>query len=69
MRIYSVGHDEKCGGCNWEVHTVYFAAESQQEAEEMYKENYRGLCADCLVELFEESGCEIFMPGGSAVSG
>ena len=46
MKIYVVGHDEKCGGCNWEAHTVYFAADSQQDAH----------------ELFEETGYEITAP-------
>ena len=62
MKIYAVGHNEKCGGFNWEVHTVYFAADSQEVANEMYEENDRGLCADCLIELFEEEGYEISIP-------
>lgn len=62
MKIYEVGQDEKCGGCNWEVHTVYFAAESQEDADEMFEENNSGLCADCLVELFEEQEYEIALP-------
>lgn len=62
MKIYEVGHDEKCGGCNWPAHTVYFAADSQEIADEMYEENERGLCAECLVELFEEEGYELAIP-------
>ena len=62
MRIYEVGDDEKCGGCNWEVGTVYYAAESQEAADEMYEENGGGLCADCLIGLFEEEKYEITLP-------
>lgn len=61
MKIYEVGHDKKCG-CNWEAGTVYCVAESQEDADEMYKENERGLCADCLIALFEEEGYEINLP-------
>jgi hypothetical protein len=62
MKIYEVGNDEKCGGCNWEAGTVYYAAESQEAADEMYGENEGGLCADCLIGLFGEEGYEINLP-------
>ncbi len=62
MKIYEVGHDEKCGGCNWEVGTVYYAADNQEIADQMYEENGSGLCSDCLISLFEEEGYEINVP-------
>jgi len=62
MRIYQVAEDEKCGGCNWRVANLYFASDSQEQADAMYRENERGLCADCLIELFQEEGYEILTP-------
>jgi len=59
MKIFRVGEDEKCGCCNWRVPNVYLIAETREEAEELYKENDRGLCADCLVELIIEYDWEI----------
>jgi len=62
MQIRRVAQDEKCGGCNWRVANLYFAAASQEQAQAMYRENERGLCADCLIELFEEEGYGILQP-------
>jgi len=59
MKIFKVGEDEKCGCCNWRVANVYLIAETREEAEKLYKENNRGLCADCLVELIIEYGWEV----------
>ena len=64
MRIYRVvdGFFVVCGGCNGKVKAVYFAADSQEDAEEMYRENNRGLCSDCLINLFVEKGYEVIIP-------
>jgi len=59
MKIFLVAQDEKCGGCNWRVNNLYLIAETQEEAEELYRENNRGLCADCLVEMVIEAGWRI----------
>jgi len=39
MHIRQVADDEKCGGCNWRVANLYFAAVSPEQAQAMYKEN------------------------------
>ena len=53
-KIFHVAENEKCGGCNWLVRNLYLIARNEEEAVELYKENERGLCADCLVELIME---------------
>ena len=53
MKIYEVGNDEKCGGCNWEVGTVYYATESQKDADEMYEENEYGLASHWYYSLMK----------------
>lgn len=58
-KIFRVGQDEKCGGCNWRVSNVYLIADSEEQARELYKENNRGLCADCMVELIMEDNREV----------
>lgn len=59
MSIFVVGEDEKCGDCNWVVNKVFLMAETEEKARELYKENDRGLCGECLVELMIERGYEI----------
>lgn len=59
MRIFVVGEDEKCGGCNWEADRVFLMAETEKQAQKLYKENDSGLCAECLVELMMEREYEI----------
>jgi hypothetical protein len=57
-----VGHDEKCGSCSWSVHTVYFAAEDHEEANKIYAETDRGLCAECLVRWADAEGVSLIWP-------
>jgi len=64
MSIFAVGEDEKCGDCNWVVSTVYLMAQTEEEAREQHKENDRGLCGECLVDLMIERGYEL-REGGS----
>lgn len=59
MRIFAVGEDEKCGGCNWVADRVFLMAETEEQAQKLYKENDRGLCAECLVEVMMEREYEI----------
>jgi len=62
MSIFVVGEDEKCGDCNWVVNKVFLMAETEEKARELHKENDRGLCGECLVELMMERGYEIREP-------
>lgn len=62
MTIYQVAEHEKCGGCNWEASKLYFASHNQEDADAMYQENERGLCGECLIELFHEEGYGILTP-------
>ena len=61
-KIFKVAEEEKCGGCNWEVRNLYLMAENEEEARELYRENDRGLCADCLVELIMDEDLELPYP-------
>jgi len=69
MKIFQVAEDEKCGCCNWQASRLYFAAEDQKSADELYKYNGndRGLCASCLIDLFREEGYEIIAPSNAFV--
>ena len=55
MKMFQVGEDEKCGCCNWKVDKVFLMGETQEDADEAYKENDRGLCGACIVEMLTES--------------
>lgn len=48
------GDNGKCGCCNWEVGDVYQMADTQEEANECFRENHRGLCGDCMSELIRD---------------
>jgi hypothetical protein len=61
-KMFKVGEDEKCGGCNWEVANLYLMAENQESANKIYKENERGLCGDCIAELLMDIDYIIFPP-------
>jgi len=52
----SVAEDVKCGGCNWQVTFLYALAESQQEADELYKRRDAGLCGSCIADLLVDTG-------------
>ena len=56
------GDDGKCGGCNWEVDNVYLLADTLAEATEIFRENHRGLCGDCMCEMIVEGGREVTTP-------
>lgn len=36
-KIFQVAEGEKCGGCNWEVANLYFAADSQEDIDSLRK--------------------------------
>lgn len=62
MKLYVVntnGENEKCVGCNWESSIVYLLANSQDEANELYKEYEGGLCGECIAEMLMQDGYEI----------
>ena len=48
--IFEVAEEGTCGCCNDDFTGLYFVAETQEEADEMFKENDRGLCGTCLIE-------------------
>ena len=54
MKMFQVGEDEKCGGCNWKVSKVFLMGETKEDAMEAYRENDRGLCGDCMCEMLTE---------------
>ncbi len=56
MKMFQVGEHEKCGGCNWKVDKVFLMGETQEDANEAYKENDRGLCGACMCELLRDGG-------------
>jgi len=58
-KVFLVAEDEKCGGCNWHSDNLYLIASSEKEAKEIYKENNRGLCGFCLVDMLHEKGWKI----------
>jgi len=53
------GDGGKCGGCNWAVEQVYMMADTQEGANEAFRENHRGLCGECMSEMLMEDGNEI----------
>jgi len=61
MKVFVVAEGEwvKCGGCNWPVYHLYALANSQDEANELYKSGDAGLCGDCLAEMLVEMKYEI----------
>ncbi|MBW2673827.1 MAG: hypothetical protein JRD89_10505 [Deltaproteobacteria bacterium] len=68
MKVFEVGYDEKCGGCNWYVGKVYLMADTEDDASAIYGENERGLCGECLADMLAEEGYEI-VPKGSVILG
>lgn len=64
MKIFVVGEQEKCGGCSRHADKLYFMAESQEQANDMYDQaGGRGLCAVCLISLLQDEGYEILEGG------
>lgn len=68
VQMVDGGATPKCGGCNWEVSYVFVAADSQEEAEEMYRTGHAGLCGDCFSEMLEEISAQVISPKLRAVS-
>ena len=65
FKVFVVGEDEKCGGCNWRVSKTYLMAKSQEEANKEYQDSGaedgepRGLCGECFVAMLIEAGYQI----------
>lgn len=62
MQLYVVNRnkeEEKCSGCNWESSVVYLMADSQEEANKLYKEYEGGLCSECIADMLVQEGYEI----------
>lgn len=53
------GDNDRCGGCNWDDSEVFLLGNSQEEANEAFRENHRGLCGRCMAEMLAEGGYEI----------
>jgi hypothetical protein len=53
------GDGGKCGSCNWPADTVYQMADTEEGANECFRENHRGLCGDCMCELLADGEYEI----------
>ena len=62
VRVFKVAEDEKCGGCNWCVTFLYLMAETQEFANQLYKEYERGLCGDCITEMLMKMEYQIILP-------
>jgi len=60
LKIFQVAEEEKCGGCNWRVSKLYLLADSQEEADQLYREyGDKGLCGECLAEMISEANWEV----------
>jgi len=61
MKVFLVAEGEwtKCGGCNWPVYHLYALADSEDEANALFKSGQAGLCGDCLAELLLDGRYEI----------
>lgn len=62
MKVFIVG-EGKCGGCLWSPSQLYALADSQKEADELYKSGQAGLCGDCLAELLMDDGLGVVDQG------
>ena len=62
MQIYKVASEEKCGFCQVHADKLYLADDSEEQANAMYREHGRGVCASCLIELFINEGYQILRP-------
>ena len=54
-------NDLKCGCCNWRVNRLWVLASSRDEAIKLVRDGEGGLCAECMLELLEESGGKILI--------
>ena len=52
-KLYVFNVDDKCGGCNWRVTTLYVVASTKEDAKKFLKE-HGGLCGDCMCEFISE---------------
>lgn len=57
--VVADGGSQKCGGCNWRVYRLYAYAESQEEADTLYRSGEAGLCGDCMCDLLVEESYQI----------
>jgi hypothetical protein len=62
MKVFVVGQDENCGFCNWKTQTLYLLADTEEQAQKIYSENERGLCADCLMQDISGGDYDIVKP-------
>ncbi|MFA5790597.1 MAG: hypothetical protein WC976_06025 [Caldisericia bacterium] len=69
MKIFIVGHDKKCGECNWNEDTLFALANSQQEADEMFKAQTTGFCGRCMSESLVNSDANIRIPKAKKTGG
>ena len=59
MKLYVVGVDEKCGGCNEEASIVYMIGRTEEDAMRAYAVHKRGLCGECIAEMLMQEEYEI----------
>jgi hypothetical protein len=57
-KLFNVAEEAKCGGCLWNGR-LFVIADSQKEADKVYKTGHGGLCANCIVNLLGEEEKEI----------
>lgn len=59
MKIFRVAGDNRCGCC-LSYANLYVLAETQKEADKIYKnDSTEGLCGDCMFELVLDGKYEI----------
>jgi len=56
MFVVLNSEDAKCSGCNWPASRLYALADSQDEADKLYKSGDAGLCGDCMAALLVDFG-------------
>ena len=61
-RIFEVEPTDKCGGCNWPAYKLFVLAETQEVADELYRQGDAGLCGECFGELLVEVGYRVINP-------
>lgn len=57
-------YEGKCGGCNWEHEIFFVVADSQEEANDLWRNSEAGMCADCMIDWFVEASATVEFPSG-----